>query len=92
MVKPLENIAEIVEEISSKKEIFMRTLFVMLAQDTSNSLTVKGVDFNISNLIMVKGGSFTVSTSTKRIKDAAPVKTSVRKKSAKTSELLYNDT
>ena len=85
----IENAEKILIDIINKKEMLVRTLFVMLAQDSKNSFTIRGIDFNISDIIKLKGGSFTITTSTRKL-GAETLKTEkTKRKKDNSKENLY---
>lgn len=66
------NVENLVNELASKKQIVVRTILTMLSQDSKNSLSIKGVDFDFGGVIHVNSGSLTIDTQTRKVKDATP--------------------
>lgn len=66
----INNVENIVNELAGKKQVFVRTLLTMLSQDSKNSLSIKGMDFDFGGVIRVSSGSLTVDTQTRKVKDA----------------------
>lgn len=66
----INNVGNIADEIANKKEIFAKTIMMMLSQESKNSFTVKGVDFDIGGIIRINSGSLTISTQTRKVNNA----------------------